>query len=187
MSCRAGTSSTRLGVGPRTRCGRDAIEGARRPQRIGRHPGSRGDDGDVVSARMLRVLLTALLVSMILVGLPAATPAAEKAIWKVQVLRVNQQPYQPVAFRIAVHASVGDTIGVGYKIWDANKHGVYSPSTTDYTQPYQATSLTLHWGKRGYDGNPVPRAGYYVEAAAGDITSNGKLVWSAPVFFRLTS
>jgi hypothetical protein len=36
--------------------------------------------------------------------------------------------------------------------------------------------------------DPVPkRREYIVEAAASDETVNGKLVWSQPVFFRLTS
>ena len=131
-------------------------------------------------------MLTAI--AAVLLAATSSTSATDRAIWKVQVLRVNQQPYQPVAFRIAVHGSVGDTIIVGYKVWDAAGHGVYSPSTTDYTQPYQATALTLHWSKRGYDGNPVPRGRVYiVKAAASDETVGGRLVWSQPAFFTLTS
>jgi hypothetical protein len=136
---------------------------------------------------MKQVLVLAALLGAFAAA-TSSTSAAERAIWKVQVLRVNQQPYQPVAFRIAVHASVGDTIIVGYKVWDTAGHGVYSPSSTNYTQPYQATSLTLRWSKRGYDGNPVPKGRrYIVEAAASDETVNGKLVWSQPSFFTLTS
>jgi hypothetical protein len=132
--------------------------------------------------------LAALLAGAALgAGLFAASSAREGVIWKVRVLRVNQQPYQPVGFRILVDAPVGHMIIVGFKVWDARGQGVYSPSATDYTQSYQATALTLSWRKRGYDGNVVPHAGYFVEAFASDSTSHGKNVASPAVFYRLTT
>src|SRR5207253_114732 len=100
--------------------------------------------------------------------------AGTRAVWKVQVLRVGQQPYQNVTFRVIVDGSVGDTMFAGFKIWDARTRSVYSSSSITYTQLYQAAAISLHWSKRGYDGNTVPRgAGYYVEAFITDYTSHG--------------
>lgn len=133
------------------------------------------------------VAIGALVAAFMLAGGSSAAPLA---IYKVQVIHISVQPYRPVFFRIAVHGSVGDEILIGFKIWDRAGHGVYSPppsEITSYTQPYQATALSLSWSKRGYDGNLVPRGVYEVSANATDITSHGKGVWSPPVSFRLGS
>ena len=130
-------------------------------------------------------LMGLLLAASVLAGVSSPAP---QAIYKVQVLRISAQPYRPVGFRVAVDGSVGDEILVGFKVWDGARRGVYSTpgsAIVDYTQPYEATAVSLYWSKRGYDGNPVPTGIYEVRAYARDATSNGRGVWSPLASLRL--
>lgn len=108
-----------------------------------------------------------MLLSATLLAVPAA---AHVPIGYVKVLRVTQEPYKPVEFRMAVKAPVGLTVSVGYKIFDTRGRAVYHEMKESFTQPYQHTSLTLRWRKRGYDGI-IPPGGrtYYVVPFAGDL------------------
>lgn len=133
--------------------------------------------------------LGVIVVAAILLAAPAA---AHVPIGYVKVLRVTQEPYKPVEFRMAIKAPVALTVTVGYKIFDARGRAVYHEMKESFTQPYQHTSLTLRWRKRGYDGLVPPRGRtYYVVPFAGDLEdrdgddSAGKLVRGRRVAFIL--
>ena len=123
--------------------------------------------------------------------------AYESNVSFVRVIRVTQQPYQPVAIRIWEKAPVGHRVSVAYKIFDERGRGVYSvtassgassPAYITITQPYYSTSLTMKWNKIAYDGSRLPRGQrFQVIAYAADLDTGQKLRASSPYIFTLTS
>ena len=141
-----------------------------------------------------RIIATAIVLTCSLapVFAPAASGDPENVSF-VRVLRVSQAPYQPISIRISIKAPVGHNVYVGFKIFDAAGHGVFSSkngttSTASFREPYYATSLTLRWNKVAYDGSRLPRGQHFgVVAYASDLDTNQRLMPSSVFRFTLTS
>jgi hypothetical protein len=136
--------------------------------------------------------LVAVMVALL--GAAPAHPAGEHVpIGYVKVLRVSQRPYSAVEFRMAIKAPVGLLVSVGYKIFDERGDAVYrGVARREALLDLVATSFTLTWRKRGYDGLAVPRGrSYFVAPFAGDLEDRdqddrpGQLVRGRSVAFVL--
>jgi hypothetical protein len=144
---------------------------------------------------MRRVRGVALAIGVVVAAAsPSSGAARQDNVSFLRIIRVTQEPYQPVAFRVWVKAPVNHHIWVAIKIFDTSGNPVYtpkgasSPGEASYVQPYYSTSLTLKWKKFADDGSRLPHGQRFaVLAFASDGDTNQKLFRSSPYYFTLTS